>query len=248
MKIGQFVMMAAIVLTSGFASAETLKVGSTPTGVPFTYLDVDKNEITGMMVDVVKAIGNHAGFEPDVKSVDWVSLIPALNSGRIDIIAAAMSITEERKKIVDFSDPIFPYTEGVVVRADDNTVYSPTLTETAGKVIGVQQGTNYHKALEQMKGIGEIKVYESIADIMREVELGRIVAGVADRPIMAYQIAQGKFPKLKLANGYESQISAPLGLAIAKDRPELLKRINAGIETIRKNGELDALIAKWKLN
>ena len=247
-RIKHLLSAGLLVFSALGAQAEPLKVGSTPTGVPFTFLDVGTNKITGMVVDVVKAIGAHAGFEPEVQSVDWVSLIPALKSGRIDMIAAAMSITEERKKIVDFSDPIFPYGEGFVVKADDKTIYSSDLTQTAGKVIGVQQGTNYHRVLQQMKGIGEIKVYENTADIMRDVELGRIVGGIADRPIMAYQISQGKFPGLKLANGYTSSISAPLGIAIAKDQPKLLARINAALATMKKNGELDALIAKWKLD
>lgn len=248
MKIRNLLTAAVLCLSAGVASAETLKVGSTPTGVPFTFLDVSTNKITGMMVDVVDAIGKHAGFDAEVQSTDWASLIPALNSGRIDMIAAAMSITEARKEVVDFSDPVFPYTEGVIVRADDTTVYSSSLIETAGKTIGVQQGTSFHKALEAMEGIGELKVYENIADIMRDVELGRITIGVADRPILAYQIGQGKFPGLKMAEGYVSQISAPLGLAIAKGHPELLARINAGLATIRENGELDALVAKWNLN
>ncbi|NDW06583.1 transporter substrate-binding domain-containing protein [Jiella sp. 40Bstr34] len=248
MKIRYLVAAAVFALTAGTAQAETLKVGSTATGIPFTFLDVGKNEITGMMVDVVKAIGNHAGFEPDVQSVDWVSLIPALESGRIDMIAAAMSITDARKKVVDFSDPIFPYGEGLVVRADDDTRYSADLHETVGKVIGVQQGTNFHKVLEARKGIGEIKVYENIADIMRDVQLGRIAVGLADYPIMSYQIGIGKFPDLKMVEGYESQISAPIGVAIKKGQPELLARINAGLATIKENGELDALAKKWKLN
>lgn len=230
------------------AMAETLKVGSTPTGVPFTFLDVSSGEITGMMVDVVKAIGDKAGFEADVQSTDWVSLLPALQSGRIDIISAAMSITEKRKEVVDFSDPIFPYGEGLVVRADDDTMYTAGLTETAGKTIGVQQGTKYLTDLETLEGIGDIKVYENIADIMKEVELGRIDVGFADQPIMAYQIGQGKFPELKMAEGYQQQFVAPLGLAIAKEQPELLERINTGLAELKESGELDALIAKWNLD
>lgn len=230
------------------AAAETLKVGSTPTGVPFTFMDVKSGQITGMMVDVVKGIGDKAGFEADVQSTDWVSLIPALTSGRIDIISAAMSITEERKKVVDFSDPIFPYGEGLVMRKDDDTVYSSSLVETADKTIGVQQGTKYLNDIQGMEGIGEIKVYDNIADIMRDVQLGRIDVGFADRPIMAYQIGQGKFPDLKLSETYETQFGAHLGLAIAKDQPELLARINAGLAELKASGELDALIAKWNLD
>ncbi|WP_138471410.1 ABC transporter substrate-binding protein [Poseidonocella sp. HB161398] len=249
MTLSRFAVAAIAVLAASVpAMAEKLKVGSTPTGVPFTFLDVGSGEITGMMVDVVKAIGGKAGFEADVQSTDWVSLLPALQSRRIDIISAAMSITEERKKVVDFSDPIFPYGEGLVVRADDDTHYTAGLKETAGKTIGVQQGTKYQNDLAALDGIGEVKVYENIADIMREVELGRIDVGFADQPIMAYQIGQGKFPDLKMAADYQQQFVAPLGLAIAKDNPELLARINEGLAELKESGELDALIAKWNLD
>ncbi|HEY0212417.1 MAG TPA: ABC transporter substrate-binding protein [Paenirhodobacter sp.] len=249
MRIKHLLAAASIVAASVLPlAAETIKIGSTPTGVPFTFLDVSTNTITGMMVDVVNAIGKEAGFTPDVQAVDWVSLIPALTSKRIDVIAAAMSITEERKKVVTFSDPIFPYGEGLVVKADDDTPYTTSLVETAGKAIGVQQGTKYYEDLKAMPGIGEIRVYENTADIMRDVELGRIQVGMADKPIMGYQIGAGKFPGLKLAPTYQSQFAAPIGLALRQEDTALLARINEGLAKIKASGELDSLIKKWNLD
>lgn len=239
---------ALAVSTVAPALAETLKIGSTPTGVPFTFLDTSTNKITGMMVDVVDAIGREEGFTPDVQAVDWVSLIPALSAKRIDMIAAAMSITDKRKEVVAFSDPVFPYGEGLIMRKDDTTDYQSDLKATAGKSIGVQQGTRYYEELQKMQGIGTLKVYENLADIMRDVQLGRIAVGIADKPIMAYQVGQGKFPDLKLSASYTSQFAAPLGLAIRKDDPELLKRINDGLAKIKASGELDRLIKKWNLD
>jgi len=235
-------------VTTTIANAETLKVGSTPTGVPFTFLDTDTQKITGMMVDLVTAVGQNAGFDVDVQAVDWVSLIPALTAGRIDIISAAMSITDKRKEVVDFSDPVFPYGEGMVVRVDDNRVYTQALTQTAGGTIGVQQGTLSHLGLKDREGIGEVRVYENSADILRDLSLGRLQAGFVDRPIVSYRLYEGKFPDLKLANGYESQFSSPLGLAIAKGQPELMARINAAIAELQADGEIDALAAKWHIN
>ncbi|MER5172465.1 ABC transporter substrate-binding protein [Thioclava sp. GXIMD2076] len=230
------------------AMAETLKVGSTPTGVPFTYLDVKSGEITGMMVDVVKAIAAKEDFEADVQSTDWVSLLPALQAGRIDMISAAMSITDERKKVVDFSDPIFPYGEGLIVPKTDDTQYSEDLHETKGKTIGVQQGTSYQAKLAQMGDIGEVKTYENLADLLKDVELGRIDMAFGDKPIIAYQMGQGKFADLKMAEGYTSQFVLPLGIAVSKDHPEILAKVNAGLAKIKADGELDELIKKWNLN
>ena len=227
--------------------AETLKVGSTPTGVPFTFLDVKTNQITGFMVDVVEALGKEAGFDADVQSVNWVSLIPSLQANRIDMIAAAMSITEKRKKVVDFSDPVFPYGEGLVMRKDDTTVYTNSLKETAGKTIGTQQGSTVNNSLAKLSGIGDVKMYDNLADMMRDVQLGRIDLGISDKPIMSYQIGLGKFPNLKMSESYKTQFSLPLGLAINKGQPELLKRINDALKTIKENGVLDQIIAKWNL-
>src|SRR5215470_17585965 len=98
------------------AVAQTVyKVGSTPTGVPFTFLDVKTNTIQGAMVDLITAIGDDAGFKVDVQATSFSALIPSLTSSKIDIISAAMLITGARREVIDFSDPVFPYPEGMVV-------------------------------------------------------------------------------------------------------------------------------------
>jgi len=157
MKIRRFLTGLAFVLaaTAGLSSAhsETLKVGSTSTGVPFTFLDIKTQQIDGMMVDVIDAVGEKAGFTPQVSAVDFASLIPSLRSNRIDIISAAMLSTPTRAKVIDFSDPVFPYGEGLIVKKDDDTEYSQQLTQTKGKVIGAQQGTIYLEQLRKMDGV-----------------------------------------------------------------------------------------------
>lgn len=145
------------------ASAETptYKVGSTPTGVPFTFLDVKSNKISGVMVDIITAIGEEEGFTPDVKATQWSALIPSLTSDKIDIIAAAMYATEERAKVVDFTDTVYSYGEGLFVSKDDETEYK-TPQDLEGKTVGVQVGTAY---IEPMKALGvfkEVKIYDSI--------------------------------------------------------------------------------------
>jgi len=239
----------ALAATAGLSTvqAETLKVGSTSTGVPFTFLDIKTQKIQGMMVDVIDAVGQEAGFTPQVTAVDFASLIPSLRSNRIDIISAAMLSTPARSKVIDFSDPVFPYGEGLIVNKDDDTDYSQDLTETEDKVIGAQQGTIYLDQLRKMDGIGEIRVYDSLADLMREAQLGRIDAGVGDKPIMAYQMSQGKYDALKFANGYESQFGGSISLGVRKGDEALLTRINEALATLKDNGEIDRLAKKWGL-
>src|SRR5207245_3214255 len=105
------------------AQAPTYNVGSTPTGIPFTFLDVKTNTIQGAMVDLITAIGDDAGFKVNVQATPFSALIPSLTSNKIDIISAAMLITAQRKEVIDFSDQVFPYPAGMVVAVDDNTPY-----------------------------------------------------------------------------------------------------------------------------
>ncbi|OWY08396.1 amino acid ABC transporter substrate-binding protein [Thioclava sp. F42-5] len=238
--------MLALAAAPTLLSAETLKVGSTATGVPFTFLNVESNEVQGMMVDLINAVGEEAGFDPQVEAVDFSSLIPALTSGRIDIISAAMLITESRKKAISFSDPILPYGEGWVVSDDFEGGISADFSELKGKVVGVQQGTVYLERLQKAGNFGELRVYDSLADILAEVQRGRIAAGMGDRPIISYQLSQDRYDGIKLAN-YDSQYAGDIAIGVRKDDDELMQRINDALAKLKKNGTIDDLAKKWGL-
>lgn len=239
--------MSAALTLSGSAFSETLNVGSTSTGVPFTYLNVKTNKLQGMMVDLIREVGKKAGFTPEVRTIDFASLIPALTSGRIDIISAAMLDTPKREKVISFSDPVLPYGEGLVVAKSDNTEYKTSLDSLKGKAIGVEQGTVYLDGLQKMGGFGKIQVYASLSDMMRDLELGRIKAGVGDKPIIAYQLSQGKFPKLKLSQSYKSQFGGSVAIGVRKDDGKLLARINGALAKLKDSGEIHKLAKKWNI-
>src|SRR6516162_10583384 len=105
------------------SAQQVLKVGSTPTGVPFTFLDTKTNQIQGVMVDLITEIGKDAGFAVEVEPMQFSALIASLTSNKIDIISAAMFITAARKEVIDFSDPIYTYGEGLVVPKSDTKEY-----------------------------------------------------------------------------------------------------------------------------
>lgn len=241
---GAAMALAAAAITASSAWAQdTLRVGSTPSGVPFTFLDVKTNQIEGVMVDIIKAIGEAEGFTPHIDATQWSALIPSLTGGKIDIIAAAMYATEERAKVVAFSDTVYSYGEGLFVPKADQTDYK-SLDDLAGKTVGVQVGTAYVEPLKASGKFKEVRIYDTIADIMRDVSLGRIDAGFGDRPIVAYQLAQGA-ADVRLASDYESQIVGHVGLAVRQSDTELLARLNDGLKKIKDSGKLDEIIKKW---
>ena len=113
-------LLFAVACISTTAMAQTsYTVGATSTGVPFTFLDIKTNKLQGMMVDTVTLIGKNAGFSVNVQQTPFAALIPSLTSNKIDIIAAAMLKTAARAQIVDFSDPVYSYGEGLFVNAED---------------------------------------------------------------------------------------------------------------------------------
>jgi polar amino acid transport system substrate-binding protein len=115
----------AMMAAAATAQAQTVyKVGSTPTGTPFTFLDAKTNTIQGMMVDVIEEIGKEQGFKVDIQPMQFSTLIAALTSGKIDIISAAMYGSPERAKVVDFSQDVYAYGEGLVVSAGDARDYT----------------------------------------------------------------------------------------------------------------------------
>ncbi|MCL5424049.1 MAG: ABC transporter substrate-binding protein [Gammaproteobacteria bacterium] len=233
----------------GFSAAqaqETLRAGGTPSGIPFTFLDVQTNQITGAMVDVINAIGEDMGYEVTVQESQFNALIPSLTSGRIDIIAAAMLKTPERAEVVAFSDDVYPYGEGIIIQSDYAGELT-TLEDLEGQVIGAQVGTTYVRQLEESGLFPEIRNYDTIADMMRDVSLGRIIAGVADAPIMSYQLNTGRFPDLKLAEDYEQQMVGHIGLAVTKDNTELLDQVNASLSKLNNDGTLQTIFEEWGL-
>jgi len=239
--------IVAAILVAPLAGAQTVyKVGSTPTGVPFTFLDVKTNTIQGAMVDLITAIGEDAGFKVDVQATPFAALIPSLTSNKIDIISAAMLITDQRKEVIDFSDPVFPYPEGMVVNADDSTPYKG-LGDLKGATVGAQVGTVYVDFLKKNGEFAEVKVYDSLADVLRDVSLGRIKAGFGDGPILAYQLSQNKDFKAKLVKTYEPKMAGSVGIGVRKTDAELLKKINASLAKLKANGSLDRILAKWNL-
>jgi polar amino acid transport system substrate-binding protein len=228
------------------AAQPVLKVGSTPTGTPFTFLDTKTNTIQGIMVDLITAVGKDAGFGVQVEAMQFSTLIAALTSNKIDVISAAMYITPPRQEVIDFSSPIYTYGEGLVVPKADAKDYV-ALEDLKGKTVGAQVGTAYVDALKKTGFFPEVKIYDTLPDVLRDVNAGRISAGFADYPIVAYNLAQGLFPETRLAKSYKPSIVGSVGIGVRKTDKELLAKINASLAKLEAEGQVKQILAKWGL-
>jgi polar amino acid transport system substrate-binding protein len=246
---GLFVAAAALAVAALAAPAcaqTTLKVGSTPTGTPFTFLDTKTNTIQGVMVDIVTEVGKDSGFAVTIEPMQFSTLIAALTSNKIDLISAAMYITPARREVVEFSEPIYSYGEGLIVPKTDGKDYK-AFEDLKGETVGAQVGTVYVEPLKKTGLFTDVKVYDTIADIMRDVNTGRLKAGFGDYPILAYNVKQGNFPELRLVTSFKSTITGSIGIATRKNDTELLKKVNTSLAKLKANGTIDKILAKWGL-
>ena len=234
----------AVSLVWAQSATPTYNVGATATGVPFTFLDVKTNTIQGMMVDTVIAVGKAGGFGVNVQQTVFSALIPSLTSNKIDIVSAAMLKTPARQQVVDFSDPVYSYGEGLIVKAEDTRAYT-SLDELKGEVVGAQVGTVFIDMLTKKGIFKEVRSYDSVADMTRDLALGRIKAGLGDQPIIAYQLRQNTFTGVKLVDSYKPVNVGDVCLVVRKGDTETLGRINKAIATIKADGTLQKIVQKW---
>ncbi|MFZ3117856.1 MAG: ABC transporter substrate-binding protein [Variovorax sp.] len=236
----------ALTITAPASAQTVLKVGSTPTGSPFTFLDTKTNTIDGVMADIVKAVGKEAGFGVQIEAMQFSTLISSLTTKRIDLISAAMFITPVRLEVVDFSQPIYSYGEGVVVPVTDKTGYV-TMADLKGKRVGVQVGTAFVDPLQKSGLFTEVKLYDTTADLMRDANAGRIDAGFLDSPIAGFAISRGLFPNLRMATTFKPTMVNSIGIATRKGDTETMGKVNAALTKLKADGTIDGILKKWGL-
>lgn len=220
---------------------KVLRVGTEPTFAPFEFQKEGSKEYTGFDMDLARAIGKKMGMKVEIVSMGFDGLIPALNAGNIDAVAAGMTITPERAKSVKFSEPYYKSGLSIMVRKDNNNITSMEVLK--GKKIAVQIGTT--GAMEAHK-IADAKVVEFNTNTEAALELknGGVDAVVNDLPVVAYFLQQGggkDFAKIvgKVVTAEEYAI------AVKKDNVKLAGEINKALAELKKNGEYDKIYKTW---
>lgn len=234
--------LACLACMAPSAAAEEVMVGTNAEFMPFEFTD-EKNEIVGFDIDVINAVGQAAGFKVSIANQAFDTLIEGLESGRIDVVASGMTITEERRKRVDFSDPY--YNAAQVIVAGKNAMGLKTIDDVKGKLIGVQLGTTGAIMAEGAMGANnpDLKQFRKYNEVFSELRLGRIDAVVVDLPVAEAYVR--RFDDIRITSPAMSE--EQYGLAVKKGNP-LLEKLNAGLKKIRESGEFDRITAKWFQN
>lgn len=233
---------AALVLAASgaaIASAEPLKVGFSPEAYPPFYVADASGNWTGWEVDIAKAICTEAKYECEFVPIPWDGLIPALTTKKIDVIMNSMSINEERKKTIDFSDKYYNISAAIVGPKDQT--FEATPEGLAGKIVGVQVSTTHAAyAKKHFTEAAEIKEYQTQDEANQDLAAGRIDATQADSIALDafLESDQGKACcDLKGIAAPDLEILGPgVGAGLRKEDTATKERINAAIKAIRDNG------------
>jgi polar amino acid transport system substrate-binding protein len=169
-------------------------------------------------------------------------LIPALLTQKIDMVAACMSVTSERSKKVNFSDPYIITYSAFVTPADNETIKG--IDDLKGKKVSVQLGTTEDLHVSTIEGV-EVKKFNKLDDAVREVTLGRVDAAFMDEPVAKDYVGSKQFEgKLKVAFTIEIE-GAPKALALNKEDTELLEKVNKALAEAKEEGLIEKLNEKW---
>ncbi|WP_456273133.1 transporter substrate-binding domain-containing protein [Bacillus sp. AK031] len=227
---------------SGDNGGTTYTVGTDTTYPPFEF--EEGGEYKGIDIDLIRAIAEEEGFNIELKPMDFGGIIPAIQADQLDVAIAGMSITDERKEKVDFSDPYFDAGLTLVVSEDNNDITS--VEDLEGKIVAVKNGTTGADKAEELKdevGIKEIRQFNDSPSMFQEVANGNADVLIEDYPVIAYAI---KTKDLGLKTVGDRLNGDQYGIAVLKgENQELLDKINSGLQKLRDSGEYDEILNRY---
>ena len=230
--------IGALTLASTLARADDkiLRVGTDATFPPMEFVDGGKR--TGFDIELTEALAKVMGRQIEWVDIDFKGLIPGLISKRFDLAMSAIYITDDRKKVVDFTDAY--YAGGLVAMVKEGSSIRK-LGDLDGKKVTVQVGTKSVGYLQQNFPKVERVEVEKNQEMFNLVDIGRADAAVTGKPA-AYQYVRTR-PGLKVL---EEQITTEeYGIAVRKDTPELTKAVNAALAKLKADGTYAAIVKKW---
>lgn len=215
-----------------------LIVGTNPEFPPFEYVG-DSGEIEGFDVELMNEIGKRLGYEVEFKSMEFKSLIGAMESGSIDAVAAGMSVTEERKLAVDFSDTYFNASQYIIVNKENQEIKKAS--DLTGKVVGVQEGTTGDVYLTDNVKTQNIKRFKKGIDAVLDLKNGGCDAVFIDAQVAMDFVAANEDQLVCFSGGIDSEEYA---VAFPKGS-ELVSKVNEAIAEMRADGTYKTIYDKY---
>lgn len=228
----------ASTLPDSIKNAGEISIGIDDSYPPMEYRN-DKNVLVGFDIDLGNSIGKKLGVKIKWVPTAWDGIIPALQSNKFDMILSSMSITDERKIVVNFSDPYI--TGGPIIIVKKGTKTIKTGEDLKGKVVGVQMGSTGEDAVSKISGVKETKKYDKITEALQDLSTGRIEAVVADDQVGRYYVGLAG-NVYSIAGKLHDE---PFGIAFRKKDTDLTAAVQKAVNDLKADGTLSKISMKW---
>mgnify|MGYP001524446569 FL=1 len=204
---------------------------------PYEYHDGDA--VVGIDAEIAKAIADELGMELEIEDIAFDSIIPEIVSGKADMGLAGMTVTEDRMQSVDFSNTYAKASQKIIV-TEDSEIASPD--DLKGVIVGVQLGTTGDIYVSDLEADGTtVERYNKGFEAVQALSQGKIDAVVIDGEPAKTFVAETQ--GLKILD--ESFTDEEYAIAVKKGNTELLEKINGALKTLKDNGTLDEIVAKY---
>lgn len=228
-------VMVFALAACGTQTAESLVMGTNAAFPPYEFKEGDA--IVGIDAEIAAAIAEKLGMTLEIKDMAFDSLIPAVAGGSVDVVLAGMTVTDERKESVNFSDSYATGIQSVIVTADSPIA---TIDDLSGKLIGVQTGTTGDIYCSDDYGEEAIKRYDNGAIAVQALLNGQVDCVVIDNePAKAFVAANEGLKILDTEYAVEDY-----AIALNKEDTELLEKINAALAELKADGTIDGIVSK----
>ncbi|WP_027481191.1 transporter substrate-binding domain-containing protein [Deinococcus pimensis] len=217
----------------------TLRIALEGTYPPFNSKD-EKGQLVGFDVDIARAVAQKMGLKAEFVLTEWSGILAGLQAKKFDVIVNQVTITPERRKAFDFSDPYVVSSPQLIQRANDKTNY-PSLNALKGHKLGVGTGSNYEQTARAVGGI-DVRTYKAAPDTLKDLSLRRIDAALNDRLLAAYLVKQSGLP---LRAGARVGEATEMGIPVRKGNPQFLAAVNKALADIKKDGTYAKISQKW---
>ncbi|WP_295809998.1 ABC transporter substrate-binding protein [uncultured Nitratireductor sp.] len=240
---------AALALAVGSAHAQDtmkIKIGTEGAYPPFNNLTAD-GSLEGFDIDIAKALCEEMSADCEFVTQDWEGIIPALQAGKFDAIIASMSITEDRKKQVDFTNKYYNTPPALVVPKDSD-IAGTTQEDLADKTIGAQGATTHANFAEASFPDSDVKVYPTAEEYKLDMVNGRLDAVIDDVIVLQEFLDSDEGACCKVLGTLtpDEAIYGPgIGIAVRQGEDELREKLNAAIDAIRENGKYKEINDKY---
>lgn len=243
-------LLAIFSTATGVRADEYLRVGMEAAYAPFNWTQEDDSNgavpiegtnqfANGYDVQIAKKIATSMGKKLLVVKTKWEGLVPALTSGKIDMIIAGMSPTEERKKEIAFSDSYYTSIPTLVVRSDSKYATATSLTDFEKAKITAQQGVYLYDLIDQIEGANKQTAMGDFSQIRQALEAGIIDAYVSERPEgRTAEAANKAFKMVDLKNGFETNTEdVTIAVGMRQDDPRITQ-VNQVLATLTEDDQI----------